>query len=87
MTLSCGRSSCQAQYRGEASLRTWLHQILSHLAVDRARHHAHELSVEDVEILWRDQAYTSTPRQWSRAPSRARSCVTRSSIYPSITAA
>ncbi len=57
MTLSCGRSSCQAQYRGEASLRTWLHQILSHLAVDRARHHAHELSVEDVEILWRDQAY------------------------------
>ena len=47
----------QAQYRGEASLRTWLHQILSHLAVDRARHHAHELSVEDVEILWRDQAY------------------------------
>ena len=48
----------QAQYRGEASLRTWLHQILSHLAVDRARHHAHELSVEDVETLWRDQAYS-----------------------------
>ena len=48
----------QAQYRGEASLRTWLHQILSHLAVDRARHQAHELSVEDVETLWRDQAYS-----------------------------
>ena len=48
----------QAQYRGEASLRTWLHQILSHLAVDRARHHAHELSVEDVETLWRDQTYS-----------------------------
>jgi RNA polymerase sigma-70 factor (ECF subfamily) len=48
----------QAQYRGEASLRTWLHQILSHLAVDRARHQAHELSVEDVETRWRDDAYS-----------------------------
>lgn len=48
----------QTQYRGEASLRTWLHQILSHLAVDRARHHAHELSVEDVETRWRDETYS-----------------------------
>ena len=48
----------QAQYRGEASLGTWLHQILSHLAVDRARHRAHELSVEDVETLWRDETYS-----------------------------
>jgi RNA polymerase sigma-70 factor (ECF subfamily) len=47
-----------SQYRGEASLRTWLHQILSHLAVDRARHLAHELSVADVEAHWRDEAYS-----------------------------
>lgn len=46
------------QYRGEASLRTWLHQILYHQAVDRARHHAHELSVEDVEAHWRDEDYS-----------------------------
>ena len=47
-----------AQYRGEASLRTWLHQVLYHLAVDRARRHAHELSVADVEERWRDDAYS-----------------------------
>ncbi len=47
-----------AQYRGEASLRTWLHQILSHLAIDRARHHAHELSVSDVEAHWRDETFS-----------------------------
>lgn len=47
-----------AQYRGEASLRTWLHQILTHLAVDRARHRAHELSVADVEARWRDDTYS-----------------------------
>jgi RNA polymerase sigma-70 factor (ECF subfamily) len=47
-----------SQYRGDASLRTWLHQILGHLAVDRARHQAHELSVADVEARWRDDAYS-----------------------------
>ena len=47
-----------SQYRGEASLRTWLHRILYHLAVDRARHHAHELSEADVEARWRDDAYS-----------------------------
>lgn len=47
-----------AQYRGDASLRTWLHRILYHLAVDRARRHARELSVEDVEARWRDDAYS-----------------------------
>jgi RNA polymerase sigma-70 factor (ECF subfamily) len=47
-----------AQYRGDASLRTWLHQILYHLAVDRARRHSRELSVEDVEARWRDDAYS-----------------------------
>lgn len=48
----------QGQYRGEASLRTWLHQILYHLAIDRARHHAHELSVGEVEARWRDDSYS-----------------------------
>jgi RNA polymerase sigma-70 factor (ECF subfamily) len=46
------------QYRGDASLRTWLHQILYHLAVDRARRVSRELSVEDVEARWRDDAYS-----------------------------
>lgn len=48
----------RTQYRGEASLRTWLHQILYHLAIDRARHHAHELSVDDIEASWRDEDYS-----------------------------
>lgn len=48
----------QQQYRAESSLRTWLHQILYHLAIDRARHHGHELSVDEVEALWRDDAYS-----------------------------
>jgi RNA polymerase sigma-70 factor (ECF subfamily) len=47
-----------AQYRSEASLRTWLHQILYHIAVDRARRHSHELSVDDVEAQWRDDTYS-----------------------------
>ncbi len=46
------------QYRNEASLKTWLHSILYHLAIDRARHNAHEISVKDVEILWRDDSYS-----------------------------
>jgi RNA polymerase sigma-70 factor (ECF subfamily) len=46
------------QFRGEASLRTWLHQILYHLAVDRGRRRAHELTVHDVEARWRDQTYS-----------------------------
>lgn len=47
-----------AQYRGDASVRTWLHQILYHLAIDRARHHAHEVSADDVESRWRDETYS-----------------------------
>ena len=47
-----------AQYRGEAALRTWLHQVLYHVAVDRARHHAHELSVDDIDARWRDEDYS-----------------------------
>lgn len=46
------------EYRGAASLRTWLHRILYHLAIDRARHGAHEVSVKEVETLWRDSDYS-----------------------------
>lgn len=48
----------QGQFRAEASLRTWLHQILHHLAIDRARRHRRELSVEDVENSWNDERYS-----------------------------
>jgi RNA polymerase sigma-70 factor (ECF subfamily) len=46
------------QFRAESSLRTWLHRILHHIAVDHARHTAHEVSVEDVEKLWHDEDYS-----------------------------
>jgi len=46
------------QFRAESSLRTWLHRILYHLAVDRARHGAHEMSAGDVEAMWRDGDYS-----------------------------
>lgn len=48
----------RAQFHGEASLRTWLHRILYHLAVDRARHLGHETSVDDVDDLWKDATYS-----------------------------
>ncbi len=50
-----------AQYRGEASLRTWLHRILYHLAIDRARQGAHEVSVESVEAWWHEENYGLDP--------------------------
>ncbi len=46
------------QFRGESSLRTWLHQILHHRAIDRSRHASHELSVEDVERSWGDEQFS-----------------------------
>jgi RNA polymerase sigma-70 factor (ECF subfamily) len=49
------------QYRGEASLRTWLHRILYHLAVDRSRHDSHEVSVAEVEDMWSDDSYSVDP--------------------------
>jgi RNA polymerase sigma-70 factor (ECF subfamily) len=48
----------RAGFRGDSSPATWLHRILHNLAVDRARRSAHELLVEDVEELWRDDSYT-----------------------------
>jgi len=48
----------RGQYRADAPLRTWLHRILYHLAVDRARHGAYEVEVGDVDQLWRDDSYS-----------------------------
>ncbi len=46
------------QFRGDSSLRTWLHRILYHRAIDRSRHAVHELVVEDVERDWDDERYS-----------------------------
>jgi RNA polymerase sigma-70 factor (ECF subfamily) len=51
----------RAEFRGEASLRTWLNRILHHLSVDRARHRSHEVAVAEVEALWRDESYSVDP--------------------------
>jgi RNA polymerase sigma-70 factor, ECF subfamily len=48
----------RGQFRGDASLRTWLHRILHNMAVDRIRRHGREVVVEEVEDRWRDDAYT-----------------------------
>jgi len=52
------------QFRGDASLRTWLHRIAHNLAVDRSRRSGREIvvdQVEDVEDRWRDADYTVDP--------------------------
>ncbi len=46
------------QYRSDAPLRHWLMRIAHNLIVDRARRSAHEVVVDDVETLWRDDTYT-----------------------------
>ncbi len=45
-------------FRGEASELSWLRRILRNLAIDRARRPVRELSVDEVEGHWRDDAYT-----------------------------
>lgn len=46
------------QFRGESSLRTWLHRILHNLAVDQLRRSNREVVVEEVDASWRDDAWT-----------------------------
>lgn len=48
----------RSDFRGESAAATWLHRILHNLAVDRARRTGRELSVEQVEEQWRDDAYS-----------------------------
>jgi RNA polymerase sigma-70 factor (ECF subfamily) len=45
-------------FRGEASELSWLRRILRNLAIDRARRPDREISVDEVEDHWRDDAYT-----------------------------
>jgi RNA polymerase sigma-70 factor (ECF subfamily) len=51
-------------FRGESSLRTWLHRILHNLAVDGGRRRSvdpvdvSEDAVGRVELLWQDDSYT-----------------------------
>lgn len=45
-------------FRGEASELSWLRRILRNLAIDQARRPEREVSVDDVELAWRDDAYT-----------------------------
>lgn len=51
-------------FRGDSSLRTWLHRILHNLAVDQGRRHPDDpVDVSDetagrVELLWQDDRYT-----------------------------
>ena len=48
----------RAQFRGDSSLRAWLHRILYHLAIDRSRHRGHEISVREVVDAWNDESFT-----------------------------
>jgi len=59
-TVLRGLRSCES-FRNEASLSTWLHRIMWHLAVDQSRHAAHELLVDEVEDRWRDDQYSLDP--------------------------
>ncbi|HSN06699.1 MAG TPA: sigma-70 family RNA polymerase sigma factor [Candidatus Angelobacter sp.] len=53
-----------ATFRGESSLRTWLHRILHNLAIDGARRTLVDpVDVSDdaagrIELLWQDERYT-----------------------------
>jgi len=56
------------QFRWDSSLRTWLHRILYHLAIDRTRHSSHEAFLDDdrgfskdIDELWRESSYSVDP--------------------------
>ncbi|MEW6581447.1 MAG: sigma-70 family RNA polymerase sigma factor [Actinomycetota bacterium] len=44
-------------FAGRSSPATWLHRILHNVAVDHLRRHRNEIPAEEVEALWRDDAY------------------------------
>ncbi|MGC9155232.1 MAG: sigma-70 family RNA polymerase sigma factor [Ferrimicrobium sp.] len=47
----------QTQFHNQTPLRSWLHQILRNIAIDRSRHQSHESLVEEVESTWSDERY------------------------------
>jgi RNA polymerase sigma-70 factor, ECF subfamily len=53
----------RSTFRGESAPGAWLRRILHNLAIDRARHAAHELPVADIEGIWGDVAYTVDPHE------------------------
>lgn len=48
-------------FRGESSIKTWLHRILHNLAVDNFRQKSNEVSVEQIEEQWMDGEYSVDP--------------------------
>ncbi len=59
-------------FRGEASVRTWLHRIAHHVVIDAARRSSRVIPTAEVEALWRDDAYTvDTLEVVERAADRA----------------
>lgn len=50
--------SARGGFRGDGPARGWLARIVHNVAVERARRVAHEVPLEEVENLWRDDAYT-----------------------------
>jgi RNA polymerase sigma-70 factor, ECF subfamily len=59
-------------FRGEASVRTWLHRIAHHVVVDAVRRSGRVIPTAEVEALWRDDAYTvDTVEVVERAADRA----------------
>jgi RNA polymerase sigma-70 factor (ECF subfamily) len=59
-------------FRGEATVRTWLHRIAHNVVIDTARRSGRVMPTEDVEALWQDDGYTvDTSEVVERAATRA----------------
>lgn len=59
-------------FRGESSVRTWLHRIAHHVAIDAAGRSNRVVPTAEVEALWRNDAYTvDTVEAVERAADRA----------------
>ncbi len=52
-----------ATFRGESSVKTWLHRILHNLAADSFRRGSNEVSVEEIEEQWMDDDYSVDPEK------------------------
>lgn len=59
-------------FRGEASVRTWLHRIAHNVVIDAGRRSGRVVPTADVEALWQDDRYTvDTAEVVERAADRA----------------